>query len=320
MKGEKTDRLPVSFWRHFYDKESTAQGLADAMLAFQKKYDWDFMKVNPRASYHIEGWGAKTHYPEDSLSGAKVIEHPVKKTRDWEKIKKLTMSNRAFAEQLEALRLIKGKLKDELFIVETIFSPLSVVGDLVKEEQDLVNDLREKPELIHKALEVICEVFSSFADECLNSGADGIFFATTEWATKNTLTEDEYLEFGKPYDLKLLRQVESAELNILHICKSNNFLPLFADYPVKAVNWNSTDSTNLNLKEGAQILNKAVLGGIDHKNLMLKGTKDEVSSKVKELMELSKDIRLIVGPGCIIPPETPEENLQAVKEALEVFR
>jgi len=37
LAGEKTDRPPMSFWRHFYDREGTAKDLADAMLEFQSK-------------------------------------------------------------------------------------------------------------------------------------------------------------------------------------------------------------------------------------------------------------------------------------------
>lgn len=317
LKGERVDRLPISFWRHFYDKETNASDLAEAMVNFQRKYDWDFMKVNPRASYHIEGWGARVEFSSNPLVKTKVIEKPIKKTEDWKRLKVLDSSNKAFKEQLGALKLIKREFKDEIFILETVFTPLSVAGDLVKEE-DLIKDIREKPELIHQALEVITETFSDFAAECLDAGADGIFFATTEWATKGHLTEEEYLEFGKPYDLRILKKVESAELNILHVCKSHNFLTLFADYPVKAVNWDSTDPTNLNLKEGARILNKTVLGGIDQKELLFKGTPEDVFNKVKELIALSREIKLILGPGCVISPETPVENLEAAKKAVEM--
>jgi len=309
--------MPISLWRHFYDKESTASGLAEAMIAFQKKYDWDFMKLNPRASYHIEGWGAKVEFSQNPLTKTKVTEHPIKKTEDWKRLKVLNSSDKALAEQLKALRLIKKRFRDEIFIVETVFTPLSIAGDLIKEEKDLIEDLREKPELIHQALEIITQTFSNFAVECLNAGADGIFFATTEWATKNLLTEEEYLEFGKPYDLKVLKKIESAELNILHICKSHNFLPLLADYPVKVVNWNSTDPTNLDLKEGAKVLNKVVLGGIDHENLLLQGSPEEVFQKIKELIEFNQELKLILGPGCVIFSQTSEKNLEAARKAVK---
>jgi uroporphyrinogen decarboxylase len=317
LKGERADRLPVSFWRHFYHREATAQDLADAMTDFQKKYDWDFMKLNPRASYHIEGWGAKVEFSASPLAKTRVIEKPIRKTEDWKRLKVLDSSNKAFEEQLEALRLIKKKLKDEIFVVETVFSPLSIAGDLVKEEKDLIKNIRENPELIHQALETITETFSDFVVECLDASADGIFFATTEWATKDHLTENEYSEFGRPYDLKVLKKAGSAEFNILHICKSNNFLPLFTDYLVKVVNWDSSDPTNLSLKQGAKILNKVVLGGINQ-DWLLKRTPDDITGKVKELIKVNSELRLILGPGCVISPETPEKNLEAVKKAVEI--
>lgn len=320
MKGEIPDRVPISLWRHFYEKESTAEGLAEAMISFQKEYDWDFMKVNPQASYHIEGWGAKVEFDHGSLKKTEVIEYPIKKAGDWKKFEALKFSKIALEEQLKALNLIKKEFKEEIFLVETIFTPLSIAGDLVPEEKDLVKGLKENPQIIHSALEIITDIFSDFAAECLNAGADGIFFATTEWATKDLLTEKEYLEFGKPYDLKVLRKIESAEFNILHVCKSNNFLSLFTEYPVKVVNWNATDPTNLDLKEGAKLLNKVVLGGMDHENLLLNGKPDEVSREIKKTIELYQKVRFILGPGCTVSPQIPEENLKAAKQAVEDAR
>jgi uroporphyrinogen decarboxylase len=319
LKGERPDRIPISLWRHFYEKEATAEGLAEVMIDFQKKYDWDFMKVNPRASYHIEGWGAKVEFNHGPLKKTEVVEYPIKKADDWKRFEVLKFSREALEEQLKALSLIKKRVKDDLFVVQAIFTPLSIAGDLVIEEKDLVRGLKENPQIIHSALEIITDIFSDFAVKCLNAGADGIFLATTEWATKELLTEKEYLEFGKPYDLEILRKIESAEFNILHVCKSNNFLSLFVDYPVKVVNWNAADLTNLDLKEGAKLLNKAVLGGIDHEKLLLNGTPDEVSKKIKEVVERNHDVRLILGPGCTISPQTPEENLKAARRAVEVL-
>ena len=62
LEGGELDRPPVSAWRHFYRRETTAHGLADAMLAFQREHGWDFMKVNPRASYHSEDWGVRLRF------------------------------------------------------------------------------------------------------------------------------------------------------------------------------------------------------------------------------------------------------------------
>ena len=64
LEGETVDRPPISVWRHFYDRETTSQGLVESMLGFQRQYDWDFMKVNPRAQYHVEDWAPHSSTPQ----------------------------------------------------------------------------------------------------------------------------------------------------------------------------------------------------------------------------------------------------------------
>ena len=87
LEGEDVDRVPVSMWRHFFSKETSAESLAEVMLSFQNRFDWDFMKVNPRASYHVEDWGVKTKYDGDTPPI--VVETPVKTPGDWLKLKVL---------------------------------------------------------------------------------------------------------------------------------------------------------------------------------------------------------------------------------------
>ena len=67
------DRPPVSMWRHFYAEETAADTLAEAMLGFQREYDWDFMKVNPRASYHAEDWGLEMRTGGGRLPRARLV-------------------------------------------------------------------------------------------------------------------------------------------------------------------------------------------------------------------------------------------------------
>ena len=87
IAGQDTDRTPVSMWRHFFENETSAESLAEAMLNFQKRFDWDFMKVNPRASYHAEEWGLKMRY--DGGLPPVAISTPIKSPDDWLKLEVL---------------------------------------------------------------------------------------------------------------------------------------------------------------------------------------------------------------------------------------
>ncbi len=316
LKGEAVDRPPASFWRHFYESETTAEGLADAMLGFQRKYDWDFVKVNPRASYHVEGWGVALEFSGQPHVAPKRLDYPVKSSADWARIRPLPLDQGPLAEQLKALQLIKEGLKGEAFFVETIFSPLSIAGDLVGSSGQLQKDLRESPATVHQALQVITETFAPFAQRCLEVGASGIFFATTDWASYDLLTDREYDEFGRAYDLQVLKNVQDgADLNVLHVCKDHNMLFALADYPVHAINWDATSPTNPNLKQGLEKCRQAVIGGIDRHTLRT-GTPDDVVAEVERAKEMTGGHRWMLGPSCSIPTESREENLRAARAAL----
>ena len=106
LLGKEVDRPPVSMWRHFYDRETSAEGLAEAMLFFQHRFDWDFMKVNPRASYHVEDWGVKSKYSGDPYRTHETVDWPIKQPSDWEGVQPLDVHRGVLGEQLEALKLI----------------------------------------------------------------------------------------------------------------------------------------------------------------------------------------------------------------------
>ena len=66
LNGELADRPPVSAWRHFLETEhSGAEDFANSMLAFQKTYDWDYVKAQNQATYYEEVWGGEFGYEDD---------------------------------------------------------------------------------------------------------------------------------------------------------------------------------------------------------------------------------------------------------------
>ncbi len=316
LLGKEVDRPPVSVWRHFYDRETSAQGLAEALLSFQHGFDWDFMKVNPRASFHVEDWGVRVKYGSDPYEAPEKVDWPIKQPSDWDRVQPLNVQQGVLGEQLEALRLIAQGLKGQVPFVMTVFTPLSIAGRLTGSNEAMKTNIRQCPEKVHRALEVVTETFSNFARECINLGAWGIFYATSYWATYDRLTDQEYAEFGRPYDLKLLQALPKAEFHILHVCESNNMLRPLADYPVHAFNWDTEDTTNVGLREGREITQKAVIGGIGHRTTLVKGQPQDVVREVeRDRKEMGKK-GWMFGSGCTFPPHVPEENLRALKEAV----
>src|SRR5947209_6822722 len=116
LRNQPVDRPPVSLWRHFYECERTAEDLAGAMLAFHTKYDWDWMKVNPRASYHVEGWGVKVDYGAGGPNEKpQVVDAPIKSPADFGRLQPLSLTEGVLDEQLEALERIGEALGGDTY-------------------------------------------------------------------------------------------------------------------------------------------------------------------------------------------------------------
>ncbi|HEX6779429.1 MAG TPA: uroporphyrinogen decarboxylase family protein, partial [Ktedonobacterales bacterium] len=219
VKGQPVDRVPVSMWGHDYLREWTPEGVAQAMLENYHAHDWDYMKFNPRASYHVEDWGARLQPSGDANKGPTFAEAPVQEQGDWRRLHPLDPNKGAMGEQLQALHLISSELKGEAYFIHTIFNPLSVAKYLVGNKFEPVQtSIEDNPDALRKALEVITETFIDYIQAALETGASGIFYATTGWASRDKLTEDQYRAFGMDYDLRVMEAFQGEPFNVLHNC------------------------------------------------------------------------------------------------------
>ena len=170
---------------------------------------------------------------------------------------------------------------------------------------------------MHAALRVITETFIPYAIACLEEGASGIFYATNGWASEGLLTADQYREFGEEYDLEFLDAIKSrSKFNILHNCGTHIYFDQLASYPVQALNWSDTLEGNPDLGEGKKRSGKAVMGGISTDTMIKNGSGEQVQEEVARALELTGSRHFLLAPGCALPPQTPAQNLAAIRRAL----
>lgn len=318
LAGEDVDRPPASMWRHFYAEETAPDTLAEAMLGFQREYDWDFMKVNPRASYHAEDWGLAMRTGSDG--SPEPVSWPVREAADWARLEVLDSSSGVLGEQLTALRLIGDGLGGEVPFLMTVFTPLSIAARLVPSEETFMRHLREHPDYVRHALEIVTETFSRYTEACLDAGANGLFYATTSWATTDSMTLDEYDDFARPYDLRVLEAASGAEFNLLHVCRDNNMLAELGDYPVHAFNWDARGEGNFSLEEGRrELAPRVVVGGLPHKEGLVDVTPGDLACEVASTTGAMGSGGWMLGTGCTFPPATPEANVRAVADGISAF-
>ncbi len=317
LRGDVVDRVPASMWGHDFEREWSAQGLAEAMVENDSRYDWDYLKVNPRASYHVEDWNVKVQ-PSGKKDQEPVFTHsPIKTASDWKRLRPLEPDQGVLSEQLKALQLINHSVGYDAYFVQTIFCPLGIARYLAgNQTEPVLQTIREDRSAMHAALRIITETFTTFAIACMEYGASGIFYATNGWASESMLTSDQYREFGEQYDLEFLDAIKSrAKLNILHNCGSHIYFDQLASYPVHALSWSTYEKGNPALLDGKNRSGKAVMGGISQQTLR-KGSPSQVRDEVAQALESTGKHHLLIAPGCTILPGTPTKNLDAVRSSL----
>ena len=215
-----------------------------------------------------------------------------------------------FAEHLSALRLLVAEVGEEVDILQTIFSPLGVLATLAGGERPVLELAAEDAAATHHALAVLTGVLGEYAQASRDAGAAGLFYAPLRWPSHDYCSADFFREFGRPYDLQILHSLRSAPFNVLHVCRDHNMIDLLLDYPVAAFNWADRGEGNPSLAEVLAKTEKAVIGGVEHTRL------HEVAADVAGSTGASGSnvapSRVMVGPGCSIPPGTPAETAAAV--------
>lgn len=313
LRGLAVDRPPVALWRHFPGADQDAAALARAHLDFQTCYDWDFIKVTEAGAYPGEDWGMRSEYRDNREGTRTGLDYPVRTASDWRRLPLLDVHQGVYGRELRALRLVRAGCGPDIHVMPTIFGPLSAAKYLGRNR--LLQDLRSHPADLHAGLQVIAQVTASFAVACLESGADAIYFAT-QFASQELLSEAEYREFGVPYDRVVLDAVAGkADFVLLHAHGKRPMFDLLAEYPVQIINWHDRTEAP-NLAGGQQRFAGAVAGGIDEWGA-LQTDPPSALAQAREAIAQTGGRRFILAAGCVIPMDTPEANIRAVRQSVE---
>ena len=152
------------------------------------------------------------------------------------------------------------------------------------------------------------------------AGADGLFFAS-QFSTSDLLDMPTHEEFVRKYDMPILDAVKDRTwFNILHLHGANTYIRELQDYPVQAFSWHDRDD-GPSMEEVRRFSNKAFVGGLSWGNKWLTKSNAEVRAEVVEVAARNGGRGVILGPGCVIDPSTPEERLELVhKTVLETAK
>ena len=314
LRGDEVDRVPMSFWGHVYHRESSAAELVEHTLERWRKYRWDWIKLNPRKHYHVEDWGVRYRYTGVPNAKPVLESWPVHATSDWAAIRDIPHDQGVLGEQIEAVRLLRAQAPADVPILATVFTPLAIMGELTEPPALLREHLANAPAEVARALETVTRVYERYVAELMHAGADGLFFATVDWGCRAFVTPETLKRWSRPYDLRLLAAAGPSPFHTLHVCKGDNLLFEFADYPVGAFSWDATAPGNPSLSEALARLPGAVMGGIAHEGALQEPDPAAALEQYRRALAETGGRRWLAAPGCSIPPTTPEGNLAALRD------
>ena len=310
------DRPPVGAWGHTYREEWSPDDLAAITVERARRFGWDFVKFQPRASCFAEAFGSVYEPSGHKLKGPVMENAAVPDVESWRNLG--LVNPKALNDQVTSIGIVARELGPGVPVIQTVFSPITVAGYLVgKSKSRALRELRRSPELMRPALERIADSLVEYSRRSVEAGAAGVFYAISGYASKDALPEAVYRELVLPFDLSVLERLPSeAWFNVVHLCGSHLHFGLSRDLPVPAVSWSVHNQGNPSLAEGRQISGKAVMGGLGQRSTLLYGSPTTVEAEARRAVGETGGRGLILAPGCSVPPRARDANLAAMVSAI----
>lgn len=330
LSGKRADRVPVSAWRHFTeDEHSGADRWAKSMLKFQEKYDWDFIKLQPRASLFCEAWGQTYDYDN---YGSNVVAPCTKHLFDYDTLEtdlnKINVLNdsEVFNDAVAGVKQVIAAMPD-VPVIQTIFCPGAIFemffGALpsgryraTSRVGGIVEAITRYPEKTAQAMQNITDSLIIYAQKLKEVGTYGVFYSSAALARDGYLTLQEWQEYVKKYDLQIIEALKPMKI-MLHTCGINANPERFADYPIDILHWADSANGNPKLNSASEWLPNAIPAGGCDERVFGQGKVAEIKALTKTTLERMGNKPFILCPDCSLSIKSTNEELKAFRNSVE---
>jgi len=220
---------------------------------------------------------------------------------------------------IEALRLTKDALIDEVDVSASMSGPFSVAASVVGTE-NLLKWMIKYPEKVHTLMEIVSESNNRYIEEVAKLGIS-IGFADPVSST-SLISPKQFREFSLP---ALQRNVDKIKEKTgkspgIHICGKSK--EIWEDVVNTGISNFSIDNIE-DLEEAKEIIGNRVVitGNVPPVDVLYAGTKEEIFKSVKECIRKGHDSKngYILSTGCQIPMHTPMKNIEMFMEAGKLY-
>jgi MtaA/CmuA family methyltransferase len=271
---------------------------------------WGDILIEAQAHGTIWKWPERDFYP-------RVDKYAIVQISDIEKVEVIDpLKDRFWSVPIRAAIIMKSKIGKDVEVMGCINSPQLIAMEMMGAE-NLYMKLIQEPNMIDALIAKVAESAKLYGERINEIGLDTVMIENgTAGAEQNSP------DLCDRFDMKYLRTVlEKYRFlglkTVVHNCSAIPFLDKELGLKPTAIHFNNKA---VDLQKTFEMMKgkTCVVSGIDHMELMFRGTPKAVEEEVKKVLDIwCKAPGLIIAPGCEIPYKTPIENILSLPRAAE---
>ncbi len=325
VEFKKLDRVPVSPLLHYASARycgkkvseyaTDIKTMVDCSLYAYHRFGYDSVILGTDVALEGEAIGCKVEQPEDAPMYMKqpVIQSSSDLDRlevpDPRKVGRMPLL-------LEAAKMCRKELGKEGYLIACANGPINNAGQF-RGIMNLMMDSIDDPKFFERILDYSLAVSVAFSRKLIEAGADMILSGEA-LASPNFINPEIYRKYILPRQMMWANEAKKAgAVSLMHIC--GDIHPILGD--LKNANFDCLDiDYKVDMSVARNATGIAVRGNIDPASVLMLGTPADIDSAVKAIMEDAKEGGgLILGTGCDVSTETPEENIAAMVKAAHEY-
>lgn len=219
------------------------------------------------------------------------------------------------AGRVEAVRLMAGRVGGERVVEGWVEGPCAMGADL-RGLNNLMLDFFDDAEFVRDLFRFAVEMEFETARAQIEAGAEIVGVGD---AAASLVGPKLYSEFVLPYESELVRRIQETGARVrLHICgRTRKIYRGMAQTGAAIVDLDFLAPVDEARAEMGP--EQVLLGNLDPVRVMQNGTPEEIEAGFARCHREAGP-RYIVGAGCEVPVDTPEENLRAAARYAQTHR
>ncbi len=213
-------------------------------------------------------------------------------------------------------RNLKKRLGDDVAVIGYVDSPF-LQATVLRGAQNAYMDIYERPGFLHELLDYLIQPILDYSDLQAEAGAD-IIYTACPVASRVMISRKHYEEFVHP-GIKLVIQHWKNKLGrkvLFHTCGDwTDRFDLVVDEGPDIIHVDKVDLAWLKREYGKRV---CINGNVGTTTTLMIGTAEEVKKEALGcIQKAGPKGGYMLGADCMVPRNTPKENMKALSEAIQ---